>query len=252
MTPIKMEEELQCIKKMICKVAEFNGLSSDTLKPIYDGINGIDAYNAYLKSNLKIAWILKEPYDEWNEDGSPKGGDWTVGDAFIDHENNPGKKIPKTWINIADVMYGFKNNLTFVELAEIKDLREIIAELRSITYINLSKMPNKSISSDEQYSAAYRNYWKEVVAEQLQLFAPEVIIFGFTYKTMKDSFPNAKQDEDLSAKLGIVKYLRNTPNQILLDTYHPSNTYISGYGRHGLIDTLISALKIAYSELKGR
>ena len=51
------------------------GYDSAKVEPIYDGV--VDA-EAYLASNPKIMWILKEPYDDFDAKGTPQGGGWTM------------------------------------------------------------------------------------------------------------------------------------------------------------------------------
>ena len=53
------------------------GLGYDPAKvePIYDGL--VDA-EAYLASKPKVMWILKEPYDDFDAEGMPAGGGWTM------------------------------------------------------------------------------------------------------------------------------------------------------------------------------
>ena len=44
---------------------------SENLLPIYDGV--VDAAG-YLAARPKVLWILKEPYDDFDENGNPWGG----------------------------------------------------------------------------------------------------------------------------------------------------------------------------------
>jgi hypothetical protein len=42
--------------------------------PIHDGVADLEGY---LASSPRIMWILKEPYDDFNENGEPVGGGWS-------------------------------------------------------------------------------------------------------------------------------------------------------------------------------
>ncbi len=51
------------------------GYDPAKVEPIYDGV--VDA-EAYLASKSKVMWILKEPYDDFDAEGMPAGGGWTM------------------------------------------------------------------------------------------------------------------------------------------------------------------------------
>ncbi len=57
--------------------AHAKGLGYDPAKvePIYNG--EVDA-EAYLATKPKVMWILKEPYDDFDAEGMPAGGGWTM------------------------------------------------------------------------------------------------------------------------------------------------------------------------------
>ena len=50
------------------------GYDPAKVEPIYDGV--VDA-EAYLATQPKVLWILKEPYDDFDAEGMPEGGGWT-------------------------------------------------------------------------------------------------------------------------------------------------------------------------------
>ena len=80
MTPRKLMLEQKRIDTLVINRARKHGLSSNSFDPIRDGIGD---EKGYLQSRLKVAWVLKEPYDEWEKDGSPCGGGWSlVKDCF--------------------------------------------------------------------------------------------------------------------------------------------------------------------------
>lgn len=31
-------------------------------------------------------WVLKEPYDDFDDEGNPKGGGWSMTDGFIEND----------------------------------------------------------------------------------------------------------------------------------------------------------------------
>ena len=57
------------------------GYDPAKVEPIYDGV--VDA-GGYLASKPKVMWILKEPYDDFDAEGKPSGGGWTMFTDFGD------------------------------------------------------------------------------------------------------------------------------------------------------------------------
>ena len=227
MTLKELEKKQDQLREMIHRVADTSGLVTDDIYPIFDGICD---EAGYLKSKLRVAWILKEPYDDFDKSGKPCGGGWSlVKDCF--GKQDAWRNV--IWQKIAYVMYGFNHNLKWEDMDYIRDNHSMIDEMKSIAYINLSN---------------YKTYWKDVVAEQLKAYDPEVIIFGYTFGCMKESFLNVVEDagfmENVEGWVRYWRYFNHTKKQILLDTYHP--------GRKGgkYVNSLIEALDKAFKELK--
>lgn len=64
----------ETIENAIWHLAEEKKLTTDKIAPITDGIAD---FEAYLASSPRVAWILKEPYDEVR-DGTIAGGGWSI------------------------------------------------------------------------------------------------------------------------------------------------------------------------------
>lgn len=45
--------------------------------------DGIISYENYLNAKYRILWVLKEPYDGFDERGNPVGGGWHFRQAFL-------------------------------------------------------------------------------------------------------------------------------------------------------------------------
>ncbi len=202
-------------------------LARKNLKPMCDGVADIPQY---LSSKPKIMWILKEPYDGFTKSGKPEGGDWKFTDWFKEStfwdEVDPGNK--RTFRTIAAVSYNLHHNTKFLQ-AEL-DSKEIQDELKSVAYINTSKMPRQTNSSDNLWKSHYSD-WKDILLEQIKLYEPDVIIFGKTFDVYKDDlkitekpFYKTRPQERWSTKA----YKKD--GIIYINTYHPSrkgNDYIS-------------------------
>lgn len=231
MTPRKLQRAQKRIDDMVTALAVAHGLCNDNYNPIRDGIA---SEQGYLQSRLRVAWVLKEPYDEWGEDGKPCGGGWSlVKDCFQKDDAWQNQ----AWRIMAYVMYGFRYHLSWKQMHR-KHLpwRPIIDELKNIAWINLSKMPSHTSSNMSLVFRNYTEHWKAIVAEQLRVYQPEVIIFGKTFGCMRDSFPDAVKDGRRSNET-LSFFRRRGQNQILLATGHP--------GRKGeeYVDALRKALQ---------
>ena len=63
------------IEQKIKQCAQNNNLNSSEVEPIPDGIYDAEKY---LSTTPRILWILKEPYDDFTEEGKPYGGGWSL------------------------------------------------------------------------------------------------------------------------------------------------------------------------------
>ena len=87
----KIQEE---IENKIFAWANDCGLASDDLDAISDGVADCAAY---LNSSPRVAWILKEPYDDIDETtGSYSGGGWSLSKLLRDSTTFDNK----TWQGI--------------------------------------------------------------------------------------------------------------------------------------------------------
>lgn len=228
MTAEVLREKQSEIDSMVKTCAEkaFSGSAMDRNSPIYDGIADEEAY---LQSPLKVAWVLKEPYDDFTKANKPAGGGWSlVKDAFYksDAWKNP------VWQKVAYVMYGFRHGLNWDELPWIRENHEVINEIKSVAWINVSKMPGYKVSSDRAISNAY-SVWKDVIRFQLETYNPDVIIFGKTFHCFRDSYGNPEPQV-----LNDNVWYYNIAGKHLLDTYHPGRK--GGEYVNALIDALTS------------
>ena len=69
MTVEELQSKQEQLRAEMYSNAEKLGLSTANLKPIPDGV--LDA-EKYLTSSQKIMWVLKEPYDDIDEEGNPQ------------------------------------------------------------------------------------------------------------------------------------------------------------------------------------
>lgn len=188
---------------------------------------------AYLSSNPKVMWVLKEPYDEF-ENGQPKGGGWSITDDCIVKIDE--KSVAPTWHNMIYVMYGIRHGKKWEEIPYIRDDKSIANILKEIAYINVSKMPNRSMTSDSELRHLY-DIWKEILWKQINLYDPDIIIFGATFQLFQNDF-DQKGDLKKVHDSGVWAW----KNKLLLSAYHPQ--------RKGeeYVDNLISIINMYYKQ----
>lgn len=202
---------------------------------IYDGILDFQKYDL---AKYKIMWVLKEPYDHFDEDGKPSGGGWHFRDALL----------PKT--QITDFDKGSRNTFepiiysAFSILNEfpcsttmdlISDNPNMIEALKSISYINIKKTPGQTFTPDSALRKSFEKN-KEVLVQQIELSNPDIIIFGNTLKYF------GKYTESIFgnfANFDNFKYsLFN--KRIHIDAFHPAQR---SYSKWDYINELVTICK---------
>ncbi len=217
------------------------GLASDETGcyPIFDGIAD---ESAYLNSNLKVAWILKEPYDDFDENHAPCGGGWSlVKGCFLEHDENwvteDGRKQWKNpvWQKIAYVMYGFRHGLHWEDMDWIRDKPSMMDEIKSVAWINLSKMPAQKSSSNGSFAYWYATAWTGIVSRQIEVCRPDVLIFGKTFRAYVGCYGGTPPIRDINLGTEGANVYR-AGDQFWIETGHP--------GRKGgpYVNALIDAL----------
>jgi hypothetical protein len=205
------------IKNKVIKIADSLNKRD---KIIYDGV----AFpQNYIDSNLKIMWILKEPYETHNVYG------WQVGQIYKPDDI-------KAYIVqlIAIVSY----NIINIDNEIIKyhiNKKEMLEALQCISWINLNKIAAKK-RSRRNLSNIYK-IWKEVLLEQIHFYDPNIIICGNTLQYFSNDilFKNGKRK-----KINIGNhnyYIYN--NKIYINVYHPSYPF----PKKQYINEIIEAIK---------
>lgn len=238
MTPTDFQKKQVEIEEEIFSFAKERGLANDKIEAIADGVADAEAY---LSSYPRIAWVGKEPYDAVDEFGNPCDGGWSLTEGF---RNTKDWSIP-TWKQVIYAMYGLRNNLHYNEMDYIQNNPKMGDVMQAIAWVNLSKMPRLSTSSDKKYISDYREYWRPIVQKQLAFYKPDVIIFCNTLAEacLEDFFPEGKEPDECvyynDSDCFICVYKNG--NQLLLDAYHPGARFSEEkkeFYVNSLIDTI--------------
>lgn len=214
-----LKEKDQILSAKILDFAQKNNLATDDAWPIYDGLYSAEKY---LDSPIRLMWILKEPYDDF-EDGKPVGGDWSITkDLFKDpikwSKNKTGKMV-------IYATYGIFNQKKWADMDYISNKPEMANVIQKMSYINLSKMPAYTTSSDSVLWEKYSE-WKDITLEQIKLYDPDVIIFGNTLKYFLEDLRKEGIISECKRKYNkLIDIYRNDNQKLIIDTFHPGNRF---------------------------
>ena len=242
-------EKLKKIDERICNeiynYACENKLATNKTSPIYDGLYSPEMY---WKSPLRIMWILKEPYDDFDKrTGKPKGGDWSITKDLFHNPEDFAKN--KTGQMVIYTSYGILNNLRWNKIDYIYDDPDIPKVLQKIAYINLSKIPGYTTTKDSELWAKYEE-WKKITLKQIKQYEPNVLIFGNTFKyfleDLEDLFSINSAKFTPLRKINIGVYESN--ERIIIDSWHPGK-HFSNEDKQIYVDSLVSKINKWYSKI---
>ena len=132
-------------------------------------------------------------------------------------------------------MYGLFNNQKWEDMDWISDDKSMTDVLKQIAYINISKMPASTTTNDNSLWDKY-NLWKEILAKQMAIYEPKIIIFGNTFRYFKDDLVGADTNPSRSIE-GIVDIYEKGGIKYL-DTYHPNQKMVT---RETYVNSIIEA-----------
>jgi len=200
---------------------------------VSDGVISFDDYTNK-KTNYKILWILREPYEfdkvdkNRNKTKDKKIGGWSLANALNKRESwkqtvkskggmQTYRKLIQTTYAILNIdgINGFKKN----------SYKANFDYLKKIACINIKKMPGKSKSNDKVISKHF-TLNEEILNQQIELCSPDITIYGGTFKYFKKSL--------LKKEPSIIELLNHNDSRytkgayyvidgkLHIHTYHPS------------------------------
>jgi hypothetical protein len=228
MTIAELEQSQTEIIEEIYSFAERVGLSNDNVEPIPDGVYSVEKY---LSAPTQVMWILKEPHDDFDENGEPYGGGWNLFAAY----DNDDAWSQRTWQPIIYAMYGLFNNQKWVDMDEIRNNKSMADVLKQIANINVSKMPALKATNDSSLWKKY-DMWKVILTKQIAIYTPKIIIFGNTFRYFKNDLIGA-DIKPIKSIDGIVDIYEKADVRFL-DTYHPNQKMVK---RCDYVNSIIKA-----------
>ena len=129
----------------------------------------------YEKSSLKVLFVLKEPYSDWDmENNKPIDGGFYFSDIVATLKDKVQEGLNKTWLKVAAISYSLKNNTAYSENLSYEQIKE---GLECVCWINLSKTPWKTTTKiDEEYISRVKA-WEDVVTEQFKETDFDILIY---------------------------------------------------------------------------
>ncbi len=201
--------------------------------PIFDGI--VDECRFKL-APIKILWILKEPWE--NLEDNEKGGGWSVTRDLLlngEFENNKGSYPPMAYVSYS-IANGFLNYADTPYLMESDNVRDA---LRTLAYINIKKFPGGTTSEGIDIQSYYTLY-EDFLINQIEDINPEVVIFGGTHYF----FQNKLSLNDMSTQSDGPSFA-NKNGRLYIAAYHPNQRTIS---KDSYVDGIVNTIKLEYAK----
>lgn len=184
--------------------------------------DGVAFPSEYLGTKRRIMWVLKNSYDETDEQGNPASDGMDIRDWFSDEALAVAAK-KQIFVKMALVSHCVQNGLPYsADLLSQK--ASLISALKGIALVDLSKLPGGTKISDRDLKPEFALF-KEVVSAQIALYAPDIIIFGNTLHLCFDLFPALDYKNPLrtyEADGDCVLRSFSDGARLCLEAYHPS------------------------------
>jgi len=235
---MELEENIIAINNLINeKIISDN----PEIEPITDGIIDLERY---LKAKYKILWILKEPYDEIDENDEPYGGGWNISEGLLPKmsfcEFTGGKRTFKPMIYVS---WGILNDFCcYNDMSDVEEEPTMLEALKSVAYINVKKLPGLTRSHNPAIESAYEDH-KDILHKQIEVIDADIIIGGSTlynfYSYLGISRGEMQRNESV--------HFMAKGNKLYVDAYHPAQrTSSTGLSMEHYCDGIILAVKQWY------
>lgn len=175
---------------------------------ILDGIADIEGY---INSSPRIAWILKEAWD--------KGpGDWNLISEVILTTTKDTISATPSFKRVAYTSWGLQTDSNWDDIPWITQDENVSNAIKKIAWLNISKIAGDTTSPDSRITAAFE-VWNDILNKQLDVFDPQVIILGNTFKWVEKflGIENIAPIKNESAWA----YVRRD-GKVIIWTFHPS------------------------------
>lgn len=231
------------------EIKDFNRKNSELLTLMKERMNepeneryiipdGVMKPDLFLSNTIRLAWMLKEPYD--SENGT--GGGWDYFKMFpegVDLYQHTFKEAHKsTWHPMIYISYSIHNGFPkWEEMNYIRDKHEMCDIVRQVAFINAQKLPSKGITrTDFGDLRESISKYSDLLRRQIELLNPNVFIFGRTIDLYKDILRLSLQEFENS---GSCQYLIKE-DKLYISAYHPSQRTVT---REKYVNDIIGLVK---------
>lgn len=229
MKPIKFEENYQ---ELINEMASSMNDPETGREIIDDGVLNIDKY---FSNEFRIAWMLKEPYDEHG------GGycylDMFKGDDLYESQFKLGHRT--TWHPIIYTSHSILNGFPEWENIQfIRDNHDIANIVKEVAFINAQKLPSKNGTRTDMNDIVYsiKKYW-DLLNRQRNLLNPNILIFANTFDLYRNLL--GLENKELISN-GSCQYLIDG-DKLYIRAYHPAQTQIKS---DQYVNDIVNAVRI--------
>ena len=135
-------------------------------------------------------------------------------------------------------MFGLHNGKHYREMDYVRETPGMGDVMLEIVILNLSKMP-AGTTSNSSFAKNYEKYWVSTLKEQIELYNPQVVIFGNTFNVCWPLFVSEDSEPIRIPETGrcFINLYKNN-GRILLDAYHPGIRSNVEFYVDSLIDTI--------------
>lgn len=228
----KLQKDQNLINEYIKRLG--SDRTDDNIAPIYDGVVNP---NLYLNSKIRIAWVLKEPYDDFDDDGNPYGGDWSIADIYYKSENvyDAIKQNP-TLNTMAYTTYGVLHDKMYEDMDWIYENPDIANSLRSVVHMNINKFPGFKTTAWGKLYSDY-DYWRPLLLFQIKVYSPQLVIFGNTMNFFESDL-GIEDCKNYDSERNLEFAINN--NCLFINAYHPGQRTIK---KEDYINGIISIVR---------
>ena len=247
MKPVKLQEEFDTLSSK-CKEIDMlimkdeERFDSELSWPVLDGIVDVAKY---ISAKYRILWILKEV----NETTEPNvaNGHWDIRNVLqVLRESNGIKKgWEHTFKNIILCSHGILNNYAcWDDMSYLKNDLSMTDSLKEIAYINLKNQPGAAVANLNLVKTAYERD-KDIILNQIEVFNPDIIIFGGTFNLVKEDLNLSAESMKPSGEFSSCV----TSKKLYISAYHPGQMTIS---EEVYCDSIIKAVRNWESECNNK
>lgn len=207
--------------------------------------DGVMMPELYFKNGLRLAWMLKEPYDSKNG----IGGGWSMFDMFPEEKDLYEEQFKRThkvtWQPIIYISFSIFNNFQkWSEMKWISEDHSMCDIVRQVAFINSQKLPSKGVTrTDYTDLEESLKLTSDLLEKQINLCNPNVFIFANTVG-LYTNILGYKLEEFVNEKS--VSYLFKD-GKLFINAYHPGQRKIK---REDYVNDIVSIVEKFSDKLK--